>query len=169
MAFTLNEVRLIGNVGVDPDIRTTKDGKKVASFTLATSDVWRDKSSGELKKRTEWHKIVVFIPALVAKIEEKVINQNRIFSANSRLEKESNKDKLSNYFDENDKRETMRTTNKENFIKVNESHGLITFEKKIYNINISLDSDNKDTKTLVNIVDDYFNSFIKYIQYDIFE
>jgi single-strand DNA-binding protein len=83
MAFTLNEVRLIGNVGVDPDIRTTKDGKKVASFTIATSDVWRDKATGELKKRTEWHKIVVFIPALVAKIEEKVIKGTRLFLSGS--------------------------------------------------------------------------------------
>ena len=83
MAFTLNEVRLIGNVGVDPDVRTTKDGKKVASFTVATSDVWRDKATGELKKRTEWHKIVVFIPALVAKIEEKVIKGTRLFLSGS--------------------------------------------------------------------------------------
>jgi single-strand DNA-binding protein len=83
MAFTLNEVRLIGNVGVDPDIRTTKDNKKVASFTLATSDVWRDKTTGELKKRTEWHKIVVFIPALVAKIEEKVVKGTRLFLSGS--------------------------------------------------------------------------------------
>jgi single-strand DNA-binding protein len=83
MAFTLNEVRLIGNVGVDPDIRTTKDGKKVASFTIATSDVWRDKATGELKKRTEWHKIVVFIPALVAKIEEKVRKGTRLFLSGS--------------------------------------------------------------------------------------
>ena len=97
MAFTLNEVRLIGNVGVDPDIRTTKDGKKVASFTLATSDVWRDKSSGELKKRTEWHKIVVFIPALVAKIEEKVIKGTRLFLSGSlqtrKWQDQSNSDK----------------------------------------------------------------------------
>ena len=65
MAITLNRVTLLGNVGKDPDIRKTRDGKEVVSFTMATSDVWRDKETNEVKERTEWHKVVVFIPRLV--------------------------------------------------------------------------------------------------------
>ena len=79
MAVTLNEVRLIGNVGKDPDIRTTQDGKEVASFTLATSDVWNDKTTGEKKQRTEWHKIVVFIPQLVSVVKKYVKKGVRLY------------------------------------------------------------------------------------------
>jgi single-strand DNA-binding protein len=83
MAVTLNEVRLIGNVGKDPDIRTTQDGKEVASFTLATSDVWKDKLTGEKKERTEWHKIVVFIPQLVSVIKNYVKKGTRLYICGS--------------------------------------------------------------------------------------
>jgi single-strand DNA-binding protein len=83
MAVTLNEVRLIGNVGKDPDIRTTQDGKEVASFTLATSDVWKDKLTGEKKERTEWHKIVVFIPQLVSVIKNYVKKGSRLYICGS--------------------------------------------------------------------------------------
>lgn len=83
MAVTLNEVRLIGNVGKDPDIRTTQDGKEVASFTLATSDVWKDKLTGEKKERTEWHKIVVFIPQLVSVIKSYVKKGTRLYVCGS--------------------------------------------------------------------------------------
>lgn len=57
---SLNRVDLIGNLGKDPEIRTTQDGKSVATFSLATSDKWKDKSTGELKERTEWHRVVAF-------------------------------------------------------------------------------------------------------------
>ena len=83
MAVTLNEVRLIGNVGKDPDIRSTQDGKEVASFTLATSDVWEDKVTGERKERTEWHKIVVFIPQLVSVIKLHVKKGTRLYISGS--------------------------------------------------------------------------------------
>ncbi len=83
MAVTLNEVRLIGNVGKDPDIRTTQDGKEVASFTLATSDVWKNKLTGEKKERTEWHKIVVFIPQLVSVIKNYVKKGTRLYICGS--------------------------------------------------------------------------------------
>ena len=58
--MSLNKVQLIGNLGKDPEIRQTKDGKDIASFSLATSESWKDKNSGEKKIKTEWHKIVVF-------------------------------------------------------------------------------------------------------------
>lgn len=83
MVATLNEVRLIGNVGKDPDIRSTQEGKEVASFTLATSDIWRDKNTGERKEKTEWHKIVVFIPQLVSVIKSYVKKGTRLYITGS--------------------------------------------------------------------------------------
>lgn len=83
MAVTLNEVRLIGNVGKDPDIRMTQDGKEVASFTLATSDVWHDKVTGERKEKTEWHKIVVFVNRLVSLVKSHVRKGSRLYISGS--------------------------------------------------------------------------------------
>lgn len=60
MSRGVNKVILIGNLGQDPDIRYTSSGGAVASITLATSDTWRDKQSGEQKERTEWHRVIVF-------------------------------------------------------------------------------------------------------------
>ncbi len=60
MASSLNKIILIGNVGKDPEIRTTADGREIANFSMATTDRWKEKSSGNLKERTEWHKVVVF-------------------------------------------------------------------------------------------------------------
>lgn len=65
MVGTLNKVILIGNVGKDPEIRVTQEGKEIASFSLATSESWKDKVTGERKEKTEWHKVVVFVPQLV--------------------------------------------------------------------------------------------------------
>lgn len=64
MAGSVNKVILIGNLGRDPEIRAAQDGSKVASFSVATSETWKDKVSGERKDRTEWHRIVVFNPNL---------------------------------------------------------------------------------------------------------
>jgi len=60
--MSLNKVTLIGNLGKDPDIRSTQDGKELASFSLATTESWKDKTTGEKKDKTEWHRIVVFGP-----------------------------------------------------------------------------------------------------------
>ena len=60
MAWSLNRVELVGNVGKDPDIRTTQDGLKIVNLSLATSESWTDKNSGERKERTEWHRVVIF-------------------------------------------------------------------------------------------------------------
>jgi single-strand DNA-binding protein len=65
MAGSLNKVILIGNVGKDPEIRTTQDGREIVSFSLATSESWRDKASGERREKTEWHRVVIFAPPLV--------------------------------------------------------------------------------------------------------
>ena len=60
MAGSVNKVILIGNLGKDPDVRRLNSGDQVVSFPVATSETWRDKSSGERKERTEWHNIVIF-------------------------------------------------------------------------------------------------------------
>ena len=60
MAGSVNKVILIGNLGRDPEIRSTQDGSKIANITLATSETWNDKGSGERKERTEWHRVVIF-------------------------------------------------------------------------------------------------------------
>ena len=69
MAGSVNKVILIGNLGRDPEIRTTQDGTKVANLSVATSEQWRDKNSGERREKTEWHRVVVFNDRLVDVIE----------------------------------------------------------------------------------------------------
>lgn len=66
----LNQVTLIGNLGRDPEIRTTQDGKEIATLTIATSERWKDKNTGEQKEQTEWHRVVVFNDGLVKVIRQ---------------------------------------------------------------------------------------------------
>src|SRR6201982_234012 len=60
MAGSVNKVILIGNLGRDPEIRTTQNDTKIANLNLATSESWRDKATGERKEKTEWHRVVIF-------------------------------------------------------------------------------------------------------------
>ena len=60
MAGGINKVILVGNLGQDPEIRYTADGRPIANFSIATSETWRDKNSGERREKTEWHRVVVF-------------------------------------------------------------------------------------------------------------
>ena len=60
MAGSVNKVILIGNLGADPEIRRTQDGRPVANLRLATSDSWKDKTTGERREKTEWHRVVIF-------------------------------------------------------------------------------------------------------------
>src|ERR1700674_772201 len=60
MAGSVNKVILVGNLGADPEVRRTQDGRAMVKLRLATSDTWRDKNSGERKERTEWHQVVIF-------------------------------------------------------------------------------------------------------------
>lgn len=64
MAGSINKVILVGNLGKDPEVRMTQDGREIANFTMATSDSWKDKATGERKERTEWHRVVVFNESL---------------------------------------------------------------------------------------------------------
>jgi single-strand DNA-binding protein len=70
MAGSVNKVILVGNLGRDPEIRSTQDGQRIANFTLATSENWRDRVSGERKERTEWHRVVVFNDRLSEIVEK---------------------------------------------------------------------------------------------------
>ena len=65
MAGSVNKVILIGNLGADPEIRTMQNSNKVANLSLATTESWRDKNTGERKSNTQWHKVCVFNPGLV--------------------------------------------------------------------------------------------------------
>ena len=65
MAGSVNKVILVGNLGRDPEIRTLNSGDRVANLRIATSETWRDKSSGERKEKTEWHRVVIFNDNLV--------------------------------------------------------------------------------------------------------
>ena len=60
MAGGINKVILVGNLGQDPEIRYTADGRAIANFSIATSETWKDKNTGERKEKTEWHRVVVF-------------------------------------------------------------------------------------------------------------
>lgn len=65
MAGSVNKVILIGNLGKDPEIRAMQDGREIANITIATSESWKDKNTGERKDRTEWHRVAIFNPGLV--------------------------------------------------------------------------------------------------------
>src|SRR5580693_9044755 len=64
MAGSVNKVILIGNLGADPEIKRTQDGRPIANLRIATSDTWRDKATGERKEKTEWHRVVIFSQGL---------------------------------------------------------------------------------------------------------
>ncbi len=79
MAGSVNKVILVGNLGRDPEIRTTQDGTKIANLSLATSETWRDKNSGERKERTEWHRVVIFNDRLVDVVEKYVRKGSKLY------------------------------------------------------------------------------------------
>ena len=79
MASSVNKVILVGNLGRDPEIRFTQAGKKIANFSLATSESWRDRQSGERRERTEWHRIVVFSEGLADVVEKYVKKGSKLY------------------------------------------------------------------------------------------
>jgi len=97
MAGSVNKVILVGNMGKDPEVRTTQDGSKIVNLTLATSETWNDKASGERKEKTEWHRVVIFNDR-VADVAERYLKkgakiyvegalQNRKWTDNAGVEK----------------------------------------------------------------------------------
>ena len=79
MAGSVNKVILLGNLGGDPDIRTMQNGKKVCTFSIATSDSWKDKETGEKKEKTEWHRVVIFNEGLVGVVENYVKKGSKLY------------------------------------------------------------------------------------------
>jgi len=79
MAGSVNKVILVGNLGRDPEIRSTSSGQRIANFSLATSENWRDRATGERKERTEWHRVVVFNERLVDVIEKYVKKGSKLY------------------------------------------------------------------------------------------
>src|ERR1700693_3548705 len=79
MAGSINKVILVGNLGRDPEIRSTNDGTRLANLALATSESWRDRNSGERKERTEWHRVVIFNERLVEIAEKYLRKGSKIY------------------------------------------------------------------------------------------
>ena len=76
MAGSVNKVILVGNLGKDPEVRNTQGGQKIVSFSLATSETWNDRTSGEKRERTEWHRVVIFNERL-ADVAERFLRKGR--------------------------------------------------------------------------------------------
>jgi single-strand DNA-binding protein len=77
--MSINKVILVGNVGQDPEIRSTNDGREIANFSLATSESWKDKNTGEKKDKTEWHRVSVFSQGLVGIVKNYVKKGTKLY------------------------------------------------------------------------------------------
>ena len=108
MAASVNKVILIGNLGRDPEVRRLQDGTKVVNFSIATSESWKDKSTGERREKTEWHRVVILFNEQLAEIAEKYLRkgskiyvegalQTRKWTGNDGIEKYSTEVVLQRY------------------------------------------------------------------------
>lgn len=98
MSGSINKCIIVGNVGRDPEIRRTNDGRAIANLSVATSETWRDKATGERKEKTEWHRICVFAEGLVKVIEQYVHKGSKIYIEGSlQTRKWSDKDGVEKY------------------------------------------------------------------------
>lgn len=79
MAGSLNKVMLIGNLGADPEVRSFQNGSKVANLRIATSESWKDKSTGERQERTEWHSVAIFGDGLVSVVERYTRKGSKVY------------------------------------------------------------------------------------------
>ena len=79
MAGSVNKVILVGNLGKDPEVRSGQDGTKIVNFSLATSETWNDRASGERKEKTEWHRIVVFNENIAGVVEKYVRKGHKVY------------------------------------------------------------------------------------------
>jgi single-strand DNA-binding protein len=79
MAGSVNKVILVGNLGKDPEIRRTQDGRPIANLSVATSESWRDKATGERKEKTEWHRVVIFNEGLCKIVEQYLKKGSKIY------------------------------------------------------------------------------------------
>ncbi len=79
MAGSVNKVILVGNLGADPEVRRTQDGRPIVNLRIATTESWRDKGSGERKERTEWHRVVIFSEGLCKVAEQYLKKGSRVY------------------------------------------------------------------------------------------
>ena len=79
MAGSINKVILVGNLGADPRVSNTQNGTKIVNLSIATSDSWKDKLSGERKERTEWHRVVVYNPQLAETAERYLRKGSKVY------------------------------------------------------------------------------------------
>lgn len=79
MAGSVNKVILVGNLGADPEIRHTQDGRPICNLRIATSESWRDKNSGERREKTEWHRVVIFNEGLCKIAENYLRKGSKVF------------------------------------------------------------------------------------------
>ncbi len=79
MAGSVNKVILIGNLGADPEIKRTQDGRPIANLRVATSESWRDKNTGERKEKTEWHRVVIFSEGLCRVAEQYLKKGSKVY------------------------------------------------------------------------------------------
>jgi single-strand DNA-binding protein len=79
MAGSVNKVILVGNLGKDPEIRRTQDGRPVANLRVATTETWRDKATGERREKTEWHSVVIFNEGLCRVVEQYLKKGSKVY------------------------------------------------------------------------------------------
>ncbi len=79
MAGSVNKVILVGNLGADPEIRQTKDGRPIANLSVATSESWKDKNTGERREKTEWHRVVIFNEGLTRIAEQYLRKGSKVY------------------------------------------------------------------------------------------
>jgi single-strand DNA-binding protein len=98
MAGSINKVILIGNLGRDPEIRRTQDGRPIANLSIATSDSWRDKATGERREKTEWHRVVIFSEGLCRVVEQYLKKGSKVYLEGSlQTRKYTDKDGVEKY------------------------------------------------------------------------
>ena len=79
MSASVNKVILVGNLGADPEIKRTQDGRPIANLRIATSETWRDKSTGERKEKTEWHTVVIFSEPICKVAEQYLRKGSKVY------------------------------------------------------------------------------------------
>jgi single-strand DNA-binding protein len=97
MAGSVNKVILVGNLGKDPEIRRTQDGRPIANLRIATSETWRDKGTGERKEKTEWHNVVIFSEPLCKIVEQYLKKGAKVYIEGALQTREWEKDGIKRY------------------------------------------------------------------------
>lgn len=98
MAGSINKVILVGNLGADPEVRATQDGREIANLRIATSESWKDRNTGERKEKTEWHRVVIFSEALVRVAREYLKKGSKVYiEGQLQTRKWTNKDGVEQY------------------------------------------------------------------------